>query len=650
MSELQVPPIPPKARQDIRKLQTEYDRGNKKPLEDLIRAWKGIQELPPDHRYSFFRIAGYHGEPFRGAGWGNPAWWGGYCNHGNVLFPVWHRAYLLELEKALQSIKGCGDVTLPYWNETDSETENTGLPKVFLQKTFKLDGEEIRNPLYSYKFQAGVYDNLSPNPDHDYTKPPGYETVRYPFSGLVGPKDADATKVHNQQYQDLPEDIVNGYLNDNVKAWLGFSVQTSDGHTIYTGNRVKYRKCLDAPNYTVFSNTTSAMQWNEDNFGVKGFKEEGAPDAAPEAVVSLESPHNALHLAIGGFEMPGLTFNSIANANGDMGENDTAAFDPLFYFHHCFIDKVFWDWQLKWNQVEQLEVIDRYPGTNSVDNQGPTPGVAANTWLDMDSPLEPFEVRIDDKKPPIGGSGSTLPPPPWPPRPPRPPLPPTTREKKYLTGRDVANILKLGYSYEGNEPLPLGIPFHPGPVQEARAAQPQHPSTAADSATPVLRVPAISRGGINGSFIISTWAGDKLVDVEPVLSRWHVQGCSNCQNHLNVKTFVPLYGWTKNAARNADFQVKVHTRSDRAGKVKFDREHGRLRLGHMVGTKQRLSAISRYFAEIGAAYILPDVTFHSHEQELGRLRAISAHPVFSKNVRSLMYFSDTAKVSKAVIP
>src|SRR5271167_3327494 len=126
-----------KARKDIRELEDEYNKGNKKPLEDLIRAFKGIQELPPDRKHSFFKIAGYHGEPFRGAGWANPAWWGGYCNHGNVLFPVWHRAYLLELERALQSINP--DVTLPYWNEIDKATEETGLPKIFLAKTFTLD-------------------------------------------------------------------------------------------------------------------------------------------------------------------------------------------------------------------------------------------------------------------------------------------------------------------------------------------------------------------------------------------------------------------------------------------------------------------------------------------------------------------------------
>jgi tyrosinase len=76
-------------RRSIHGLENEYNKGTtKKPLEDLIRALKGIQELPPDDPNSFFVIGGYHCEPFRGAGWGNPAWWGGFCNHGNVLFPL----------------------------------------------------------------------------------------------------------------------------------------------------------------------------------------------------------------------------------------------------------------------------------------------------------------------------------------------------------------------------------------------------------------------------------------------------------------------------------------------------------------------------------------------------------------------------------
>src|ERR1700712_1665421 len=160
-------------RQSIRELEKGYLRGDKKPLEDLIRAWKGVQSLPPDDLNSFFTIAGYHGEPFRGAGWGNSQWWGGYCNHGNVLFPTWHRAYLLRLEDALRSIPGCETVAMPYWDETDEETAEKGLPDIFLAKQFELDGTWINNPLYSYIFQAGVYDNVTTNPEIDYTKPPG---------------------------------------------------------------------------------------------------------------------------------------------------------------------------------------------------------------------------------------------------------------------------------------------------------------------------------------------------------------------------------------------------------------------------------------------------------------------------------------------
>ena len=80
----------PRVRRSLAELQDQYANGNKKPLEDVMRAWKGVKELPPDDPRSFFNLGGYHGEPFRGAGWGfgNNTFWGGYCNHGNVLFPT----------------------------------------------------------------------------------------------------------------------------------------------------------------------------------------------------------------------------------------------------------------------------------------------------------------------------------------------------------------------------------------------------------------------------------------------------------------------------------------------------------------------------------------------------------------------------------
>jgi tyrosinase len=248
-------------RRSIRDLENEHNKGtNKKPLEDLIRALKGIQELPPDGRNSFFVIGDYHGESFRGAGWGNPACWGEFCNHGNGLFPPWHRAYLVRLENALRSIRGCEKVALPYWDETDDATREHGLPGIFLMKTFQLDGKTIANPLYSYTFSTAIFDNLSPILHTDYSKPKGHTTVRYPFSGFVGLADIKATEAHNAQRNSLPEATINKHLNENVQNWLEFDIQPHDGKFVYTGTRKKFTKCLEAPNYTVFSNTTSTMQ------------------------------------------------------------------------------------------------------------------------------------------------------------------------------------------------------------------------------------------------------------------------------------------------------------------------------------------------------------------------------------------------------
>jgi len=57
-----------------------------------------------------------------------------------------------------------------------------------------------------------------------------------------------------------------------------------------------------------------------------------------------------------------------------MGENDTAAFDPVFFFHHCEIDRLFWMWQKRFQNTDSLSIIPQFAGTNSVDEQGPTPG------------------------------------------------------------------------------------------------------------------------------------------------------------------------------------------------------------------------------------------------------------------------------------
>ena len=151
-------PATPGVRRSLTEIQAEYENGDKEALETLMRAWKGIKALPWNDSRSFFTIGGYHGEPFRDEGATNPAWWGGYCEHGTVLFPTWHRAYLYNLEQVLQSIPGAESVMIPFWDETSAQSLAGGLPGALTWETFELDGAVIANPLRSFVLPRAIDD------------------------------------------------------------------------------------------------------------------------------------------------------------------------------------------------------------------------------------------------------------------------------------------------------------------------------------------------------------------------------------------------------------------------------------------------------------------------------------------------------------
>jgi hypothetical protein len=85
-----------------------------------------------------------------------------------VLFPSWHRAYLYRLEKALQSIPGCADVMLPFWDECSTDSQQNGIPRALTDETFVLDGQTIPNPLRSFVLPVAIVDKVDPNL---YSKP-----------------------------------------------------------------------------------------------------------------------------------------------------------------------------------------------------------------------------------------------------------------------------------------------------------------------------------------------------------------------------------------------------------------------------------------------------------------------------------------------
>lgn len=480
----------PRIRHSVRELQDMYDNKNKAPLEKLMKAWAGIKALPADDPNSFFMLGGFHGEPFRGAGWANSDYWGGYCNHGNVLFPTWHRIYLLKIEEALQSIEGCEDVMLPYWDETSEETLKKGIPWALTDEFFPRKSK-TPNPLRSFTFPEGITDNISGDTPN-YSKPAGYETVRYPQSGLVGSEeDRIRTLEHNALYGDVKKNTE--LLNENVVAWINTVIEINPGIMRKTGIHQKYIDCLNAPNYTVFSNTTSASHYNSQTIIGK----DGKSTAKNHVATPLESPHNSIHLAVGGFNAAGADLSVIPFANGDMGENDTAGLDPIFFFHHCNVDRMFWIWQKTHGKTDHFEIIEEYPGTNTVDHQGPTAGFAPNTWLTMESPLLPFKK----------GKG---------------------KKERHYTSNDCINIEKQ-----------LGLTYSKGSLSSVKEHRKNLVALTKTKPPHVLEISNVNRAAAKGSFMVTAEAivnGKKqVIGHEAILSRWNVSGCANCQTHLEVK-------------------------------------------------------------------------------------------------------------------
>lgn len=481
---------------------------NRKDLDKLIRAFRGIQQLPPDDPNSFFVIAGYHGEPFTVSG--GDIDWGGYCFHDAVLFPTWHRAYCLRIEDALRSISGCEDVTLPYWDELAEDGSQAPVPAILTSPTYVLDNQTIPNPLFSYSLQKDLVDDVKKN---RYTKHKDYPTVRFPLSGLVGtPEDRDRTKVWNEKFSKPSEP-----LNGNIRNWLNGKVDLRPMKDVDLADTfsvvARIRKCLDAPNWTVFSNKSSAAEYAKMN----------KQDPKGHWVVAIEEPHNAFHLALGGFFQPASGFpdnnrgynanpRDFQEANGDMGCNETAAFDPIFFLHHCFVDYMMWAWQKKHRKTKRGSLEIDYSikaGTTMAD--GGNAALPKGAKMTMTSLLKPFQ------KP---------------------------NSNQYWTSDDVTDITELGYTYS------------PGSFEALRLT-PENAESSLDNIEPSLES-AISENIVavhqtakvkiseySGSFVIRTYAdidGHKVeIGREAILSRYNVESCGNCQNTLEAISLVPIH-------------------------------------------------------------------------------------------------------------
>ncbi|TFK74620.1 Di-copper centre-containing protein [Pluteus cervinus] len=294
-----------------------------------LLALDAIQHDDQSKLISFFQIAGIHGQPYVPwdgvKGQQNPAY-GGYCTHGSVIFPTWHRPYVALLEQVIweraASIANSytnAALKLKYQNALkilrqpyyDWAANTTLHPLLSTTDTVSVvnypNGEtkQIKNPLLTYHF------NPKPDPSFTGSFKIWPQTLRYPSSQNANahsqPKSVQQNMdAHREELRDRTFNLL-AYVND----WVTMSNHTSSGE-------------------------------------------------------SLESIHDTVHVLLGGA--------------GHMSSVPVAAFDPIFWLHHTNVDRLVALWQ---GLNPTLWVVPGDSGPGSLV-------IPADQQVNTETPLTPF--------------------------------------------------------------------------------------------------------------------------------------------------------------------------------------------------------------------------------------------------------------------
>eukprot|EP00775_Hariotina_reticulata_P011637 gene11637-11782_t len=325
-------------------------------------------QRPATSARSFYQIAGIHGAPFVaydgvGAAEDEYSQWGGYCWHGSQLFPTWHRPYVMLLEQELRSCarelvetwrndtaaleanpaapaklesfdQAAKELRFPYFDWGNMDTLKFGMPdelcslsEVTAETPFQT--VTIPNPLISFVMPTDVGDVVTTSPAFNPTNRPKYK-VPPPENVIYTPKGFSTVRYPNSDYESQPYGLLYETLQDVA---LSFRP------------RLSYMFALD--NWKDFSNHSTGATRD-----ING-KKRG---------VSLEGVHDQVHNTFGG-------------VGGHMQYPEVAGFDPIFFLHHCNVDRLLALWQ-------PLE-----------ENMGGTWTAPAKTVSDELTALTPFRWR-----------------------------------------------------------------------------------------------------------------------------------------------------------------------------------------------------------------------------------------------------------------
>ncbi|GJE90072.1 di-copper centre-containing protein [Phanerochaete sordida] len=345
----------------------------------------GLAIPPAAH---FTEIAGIHGLPFKewigdlAKDQSNfsakdpkdtqpvPSRFGGYCNHGSVVFPTWHRPYVMAVEQAIGNIavelakritasitdkpdevdawkKAAQALRFPFWDWAAKKVADDGVPPVLTDDkvNIKFPGgitKEVENPLAFFPFK---------------TIPDGFEDevldVKAYFSKW---------KRTFRYAKSTPHATSSGTADLNAKIKKkAESIRRHVGKLFTFDDDGKPPLVWDE-----FSNHTTQSLRTMDFYNCG----------------SLEGIHDSMHDFIGG--------------NGHMSDPDYAGFDPIFFLHHCNVDRLLALWEYVYPDYFMGSGYTHSGRTYPFTQSRGTYSLVYNAKLTDDSPLPPF--RTEDSK------------------------------------------------------------------------------------------------------------------------------------------------------------------------------------------------------------------------------------------------------------
>ncbi|NEO80604.1 tyrosinase family protein [Moorena sp. SIO4G3] len=211
------------------------------------------------------------------------------CPHGNWWFLPWHRGYLGWFEKTCRKLSGDPDFALPYWDWTQERY----IPKKFFKGVLNPSHEAFISSYSTFKaeFENPMSDFWNSLTDNQLCqqKLRGYFSIDDVWQAIENPEapmfyPSDAARRITQE---------NPYLDCETQTAV--SLET-------------IKSALAPSNFIDFGSTVARYHSQTTGFAI------------------LEGqPHNLVHNNIGGF----------------MG-NFLSPVDPIFFMHHCNIDRL-WD-------------------------------------------------------------------------------------------------------------------------------------------------------------------------------------------------------------------------------------------------------------------------------------------------------------------